>query len=202
MQKPTTSVMFVPATIRGCLTREVQEVEEKLQTETSWKCKLVEKPGILLLCMFQTRFDMSNGCPLGQLCKVCNNSGIDCANKGIVYKAWCKTCDALMGENTDATTVEDIYIGESFRVFRSRVIEHQINLLNIKKESFAVMHWMKRHPLDTTAPDIGFKKVSVHSDALSRQLKEALLIMEQGTMNKREEFSNNEVVRMESSTYT
>ena len=77
-----------------------------------------------------------------------------------------------------------------------------MNLINMKKESFAIMHWMKHHSLETTAPDFAFKKVSSHTYALSRQLKEVLLIMEQGTMNKREEFSNNEIVRMDSYTYT
>ena len=94
------------------------------------------------------------------------------------------------------------YIGETSRVLRSRVSEHMNNLTQIKKESFGVLHWMLHHPLSPVPPCIKFKRVSSHKDALSRQLKEALLILREGTLNKRDEFSNNEVVRMETTRYT
>ena len=81
-------------------------------------------------------------------------------------------------------------------------LAHMNNLTQIKKESFGVLHWMLHHPLSPVPPSIKFKRVSSHKDALSRQLKEALLILREGTLNKRDEFSNNEVVRMETTRYT
>ena len=90
--KPTTSVMFVPASLNGELTQKIQNSEELIQVETSWKCKVVEKPGMPLLNMFQKKFPMKDGCPLGMECSLCENTGLGCSSKGAVYRGWCNLC--------------------------------------------------------------------------------------------------------------
>jgi len=61
---------------------------------------------------------------------------------------------------------------------------------------------MTSHPTDTQPPIFDFKTVSKHTDAFGRQVKEAVLIRQMGTLNKRNEFAVNELVRMESKQYS
>ena len=47
-----------------------------------------------------------------------------------------------------------------------------------------------------------FKVSSKHRDSLSRQVCEALQIKDQGNLNRRNEFSINEIIKLESSRYS
>ena len=47
-----------------------------------------------------------------------------------------------------------------------------------------------------------FKDSSKHRDSLSCQVREALQIKDQGNLNRRNEFSINEIIKLESSRYS
>ena len=192
-RKPdTTTVMFVPKTTNGALMEQVQLVEDKLH-HMGWKTKLVEKPGTPLFTMFSKKFNMITGCARGDRCCVCDGDGKKCCVKGVVYRAKCLECkDDIIGT----------YIGETSRQFGTRVQEHIANVNNLKKESFIVDHWMTKHGSEPTPPVFKFEVISKHKDALSRQLNEALHIRNQGNLNKKQEFSFNELIRLQSSKYS
>ena len=74
------------------------------------------------------------------------------------------------------------------------------NLENLSKKSFQVNHWMQKHSNSLTPPEFKFKCISSYQDALSRQLSEALWILEEGGLNKKNEFNINELCRLENKT--
>ena len=192
MAPDTTTVMFVPKTLNGELLQRIQKVEDNL-SHMDWRTKLVEKPGIPLFTKFSKRFNMLQGCARGSSCYVCDGKGTKCCVKGVVYKAKCQGCQ---DDNTG------IYIGETSRQFGTRVSEHISNVCNWKKNSFIIDHWMQQHGSDPEPPVFKFEVISKHNDALSRQLGEALQIRKQGNLNRKQEFSINELIRVQSSKYT
>ena len=92
------------------------------------------------------------------------------------------------------------YMGETSRPLRDRVWEHMQNLRNGNPKSFIVSHWMESHEHTLEAPEFQWTVVDAYNDALRRQLAEGLHIMESGLLNKKFEFSNNLICRMEVST--
>ena len=153
---------------------------------------------------------MLEGCSLKD-CKVCKDDSIKCSRKGVVYKAECAVCDekirTLRKDNKlDQTMLEHLskgcYVGETSRVLRLRVQEHYENLGRWNQDSFMLEHWALNHGLDLTPPQFKFSVLSSHKDALSRQLMEAIIIKEQGKLNKKQEYSSNKIIRMETHKYS
>ena len=192
-----TTAIFVPKTPGGRLANLIQDCENKqLCLQTDWSPKVLEKPGIQLARLFVKKFEMLNGCWRGAKC-MCEGKGTNCTSKGVVYEAVCKTClDESLSQNTA------IYIGETARQIGTRAMEHVENASVFKLDSFILEHWMFNHATRTTPPVFKFKSVSKHNDALSRQVKEALLIKERGNLNRRNEYALNEIIKMESSRYS
>ena len=194
-----TTVMFVPKTQGGKLLNDLQVVEDSLGQP--WRTKLVEKPGSPLYLRFSKSFHMASGCQRGENCQMCENSGSKCTRKGVVYKASCQDCcEEKNSKNGHVGT--GVYIGETSRQVGRRIQEHFNNLSSMKRSSFIVQHWMECHSLQTSAPRFKFEIVSAHSDALSRQLSEALLIRTQGNLNRKSEFAYNEIIRMQTAKYS
>ena len=101
-----------------------------------------------------------------------------------------------------ASGVTSKYIGETARQVGERVSEHMQKVDLYNKDSFILQHWMDKHPLDTVQPDFEFSVLSTHRDSLSRQIREAILIGKEGTLNKKSEFGLNEIIRMVPADYT
>ena len=211
IEKDTTTTLFVPQSPGGQLLLDLEEMEKLLQEDNDirWRCKLVERPGIPIALKLLKKFPPIEGCPLGQKCKVCDNLGIKCANKGVVYSATCQLCTEDVNNDTKVGTVSShqtmkkgIYIGETARPLRSRAKEHMDAVENFKKESFIIEHWMIEHGLEPSAPTFKFKTLGVYKNAMTRQLSEAIQILDQGSCNRKSEFSNNELIRMESYQYS
>ena len=120
---------------------------------------------------------MEQGCPRGDKCILCDNSGVGCTARGVVYTATCTAC-------CDDATDKGIYVGETSRPVRERVIEHMSALKNWSIKSFQIAHWMMNHCDDATVPKFKFRVVSCFQDALRRQISEGLHIIEKGTLNK------------------
>ena len=113
-----------------------------------------------------------------------NSNNLDCAHVGD---------DIVDMERTD---IKCRYVGETSRHLRDRAIEHYENLRHWKKESFWVEHWLTQHGTETTPPDFKFEVVVKYNDPMRRQLAEALLILNKGDLNRRNEYNSNEVCRL------
>ena len=72
----------------------------------------------------------------------------------------------------------------------------------MEEKSFMLNHWMESHQTSAIPPSFSFRVISKHKDALSRQIKEAVLIKSRGNLNKKCEFASYEIVRLESKKYT
>ena len=189
-ENATTSTFFVPPTAGSRLYMEVMKREQLLRKETNWNVKILEAPGTPLLNRLSSTFPITQGCPRGESCSLCDGSGIKCSKKGIVYEASCSEC-----ELTAAT-----YVGESSRPFRERILEHVKNAAGWNSKSFILRHWMRQHGLQTTCPKFTSKIIASYSDPLRRQLCEALHILEKGTLNSKTEFNMNEICRLQCET--
>ena len=214
-----TTVMFVPSTPNGDLLRMLEELEGTLakQGEFSWGIKLVEKAGKPLSLLFLNRSPVELGCPLnsgasmdrntsdspGLQCRICDNDTIKCSPSNLVYEARCDDCTGMVGDKTSVlegkVNVSKVfkYIGESSRPFRMRAKEHWDKLEALKPESFMLSHWMLQHGTQMLPPNFSFKLVGKYGDCLSRQLSEALYIEEFGNLNRKSEYTNNHISRLE-----
>ena len=112
----------------------------------------------------------------------------------IVYRAKCCKCIDL---KTTGGEIIPIYIGETSRPVRMRVAEHWKNLDNRKEDSFMLQHWVEAHGTEMIPPDFTFEVIKQYRDAYSRQIAEALYIMNEGSLNNKTEFGINYVCRLE-----
>ena len=161
---------------------------------------------------FLTKAPMEDGCPIGTECVICDSKGTHCGSKSVVYIAKCDLCEEELTKIRDARDIiepelleyfsQGTYVGETSRTWRCRIREHEKKLFDMKPDSFIVEHWAQTHGTQAMPPTFSYSIVSQHSDALSRQIKEALLIKEQGKLNKKLEYSSNELIRTESYKYS
>ena len=191
--KKTTTVMFVPSSKGSRLLKGVKAVEEKISESSNWKVKIIEQPGTPLLLCLSHKFPMEEGCCRGEMCPLCENDGLKCAPKGIVYSAICVKCNS----NDQCDRRDFTYVGETSRPWRDRIKEHTENADNWKPKSFIIDHWMSQHPTDTVRPEFKFKILSAYPEALRRQLSEGLYILERGGLNRRNEFNQNNLCRLQ-----
>ena len=151
------------------------------------------------------------GCPLGVVCKICDNDAVKCSPKGLVYQAVCNLCKRDITEDTideemitEERVVEErnkqvpTYIGETARPFRMRSKEHLSKLKNLKTDTFILSHWMLDHGDSMVPTDFEFKRLISFKDSFSRQLAEALYIEKEGNLNRRLEYGYNHLYRLES----
>ena len=118
----------------------------------------------------------------------------------MVYEAKCTECDEPNECGKEKNKM--LYIGETARQVGTRVGEHLNNANLLKLNSFIVEHWMETHPLMTSLPKFVFKVRSKHQDPLTRQIREAVNIRHEGKLNRKNEFSINELIKLETSKYS
>ena len=92
---------------------------------------------------------------------------------------------------------ENIYIGESARTLRQRALEHWNKVKYWGMNSFILRHWMKHHGTSISPPNFTFKVIKTFKEPMSRQIVEALLILEKGTLNLKSEFGTNHLCRLQ-----
>ena len=194
----TTSTIFIPQSEGSNSFKNIVETERKVSQKVNWSVKVIEQPGIPLLHSFTSKFPIEKGCPRGDRCCLCENNGIGCTMKSVVYSAVCKLCCPEGGTVNENVKFNATYIGETSRPWRERIIEHKENASKWKPCSFILEHWMRVHSTDTQMPEFRFKIVESYKDPLRRQLSEALHILDTGGLNKRMEFNANFICRLES----
>ena len=96
-KKKITSVLFVPKTSGGKLVDLINEEQDAQEQEIDWRMLVLEKPGTPLVSRFIKKFPMVEGCERGLGCSICDNKGIKCTPKRIVYKAVCQKCINMGG---------------------------------------------------------------------------------------------------------
>ena len=70
-------------------------------------------------------------------------------------------------------------------------------LKNLDPKSFQLFHWFEKHNDARQCPEFKFRVKSQYKDALTRQISEAIFILNGGGLNRKCEFRINEVCRME-----
>ena len=91
-----------------------------------------------------------------------------------------------------------VYVGETARTLRQRATEHLNCCKRWGKKSFIIRHWMLEHGSDTVPPQFSFSIVKTFKEPLSRQIMEAIMILNTGTLNLKNEFGANHICRLES----
>ena len=90
------------------------------------------------------------------------------------------------------------YVGESARTLRQRAMEHYSKARQWNVNSFILRHWMECHGTSPTAPSFEFKTIKSFNEPLGRQILEALMIVNIGTLNQKSEFGTNHLCRLQS----
>ena len=75
------------------------------------------------------------------------------------------------------------------------------SLCNLNPKSFQLNHWFEQHKDDLEPPVFKFKILGQYKDALTRQITEAVHILDAGSLNKKNEFRINELCRLESKKF-
>ena len=91
-EKEIVSAMFVPGSTNLLLLQKIVEAEEAMAPDMQWKVKIVEQSGFPLGMYFAPKFPLLAGCPRGEGCNICGNTGVKCNKKGVIYKASCQWC--------------------------------------------------------------------------------------------------------------
>ena len=224
-----TTTFFVPPSVGSWLFKMIREKESMLCDQFGWSVKILEAPGVPLLMKFMTKFPISNGCPRGMNCTLCDNSGIKCSIKGVIYRAVCSECQlkveldsnetggidyspmgggGMQGTPSQPPSIADnqyrvpTYVGETSRPWRERILEHVDGMDKVSPTSVFVQHWMEAHPTRSSCPAFKFEIIESYGDPLRRQICEALYIRLEGTLNRKTEFNTNELCRFEAPEMT
>ena len=64
-----------------------------------------------------------------------------------------------------------------------------------------IQHWAECHGVETVCPEFKFKVATTFKDPLRRQIYEAVLIMEKGSLNRKHEFNLNELCSLVSNKH-
>ena len=193
----TIAVMFVPYTIGGSLARRLREEEEKLEKQTGYRIKIVERAGSKLVDLLHRANPWKGkdceraGC---LLCltkmKTGKDMDQDCTQRCLVYESWCMTCEdkeikRIEDDEEDEKTknekirniVKYVYIGETSRSIYERGLEHMNDKENLKKDSHMIKHYFDKHEGEELEKmEFGIKIVKNTKTAFDRQILESVLI--------------------------
>ena len=87
-------------------------------------------------------------------------------------------------------------------MLRCRTQEHIEAMGRFSRESFIIEHCQDKHGMSTEPPKFRFRAIKSFKDCLSRQLCEALTITEKGRLNRKHEYINNELIKLEVNQYS
>ena len=180
------TVLFVPQTPGGELSKRLQRAEEKISKLTGEKIRMVERAGRTVKQLLHRSNHWSGGVCGRDKCLPClNGEGKqDCRDKNIVYDIICSNCEAK-----DQQTV---YTGMTSRTAYERGKEHVTKLIACAQDSALYKHTEEFH----LGEEVYFKMKTIkkHFSALDRTLHEAVRIRRQSmnpsimSLNSRGEF--------------
>ena len=165
------TVLFVPQTPGGELSKRLQRAEEKISKLTGEKVRMVEKAGRTVRQMLHKSNHWSGGVCGRDKCLPCHSGDgtQDCRDKNIVYDIVCSNCEA----NKQTT----VYTGMTSRTAFERGREHLNKLSACAQDSAFYKHTEDFH----LGVEVKFKMKTVqkHFSALNRTLHEAVRIRKQ-----------------------
>ena len=193
------SVLFVPPTPGGALSKELRKREEELNKNNKERIKIVEKGGIKLKDMLIKKDPFKKSKCLEKSCPMCSNSEvlepspeevkISCNTNNIGYRWLCITCQER--------NITKVYEGETARSARVRGTEHIKALKSKNKGSVLYKHQLKEHVNED--PKFKMEISNKFKDALSRQANEAVRINSRSNselLNSKCEFNHPPVARI------
>ena len=195
------TVMFVQWTAKGRLIARMKEEEERLAQMTNFKVKYQEQGGTPLWMMFSTK--LGEGLDCGRdgcyTCKQDDEGKVDCFASSVVYQSTCQLChpssEGKPSRGMDKG--EGTYTGETSRSVFERVGEHYGDVKSLEKDSHIVKHWFTTHHALDEAPSFKFKILGRYNDCMTRQLKEAVILMNKpNSLNSKGEFGRCEIPRL------
>ena len=93
-----------------------------------------------------------------------------------------------MREEKGETVVVSKYIVESSRSLAERTKEYVCGLKKGEETNFLLRHWALVHLQREEPPEIHFRVIKVHKDAMTRAIREAVKIENEGNMNAKNEW--------------
>ena len=138
--------MFVPYTPYSELAKKLREAEEKLESLTGYRLKVVERAGAKLEDLLHTNNPWRGKDCGRELCMLCYTKEKTgklkkqyCKKRSLVYKIWCLECQEIYGEREEKEEIlKKIkihkYIGETSRSVYERTLEHQMAYQTIRPE--------------------------------------------------------------------
>ena len=117
----------------------------------------------------------------------------DCTKRSIVYETWCRTCEKaeekkILEEHEDEEKQKEEMkkirlqknIGESSRSSYERGLEHQRDLMEMKKDSHMLKHYFNMHEGEEVEQmEFGMRIIKTHRTAFNRQISESVEIQSQ-----------------------
>ena len=195
------SVIFVPSTRGGILTRKLREREDELARLTRFSIKFQEAGGTQMLRMFST--NLGGGLHCGRKpCPPCDSSEEsnrgDCRARNLVYESSCTLCNPSIRQEDTQVGRKGVYIGETSRSIHERSKEHQKDASDFSVKSHQVKHWMNTHPEENIQPPFRIRMIKRYRDCLSRQIGEALRIYysKDQLLNSKNEYVQNCISRV------
>ena len=125
---------------------------------------------------------------------------MDCFANSVVYQYSCDLCHLPGRDKESAKSMdngEGTYTGETSRSLYERVKEHYGAMESLRKDSHMVKHWFNTHPTLDKAPPFRFKIIGQYKDCLTRQLKEAVILVKKpNSLNSKGEFGGGSIPRL------
>ena len=187
------TVLFVPPTPGGVLTKELKKREQELNKNNSDRIKIIEKGGVKIESFLTKKNPFKKENCSVKLCPLCSNKNkevkILCNTNNVGYRWVCNTC-----KNKNKTTV---YEGESSRSARLRGKEHLMSYKNKKQDSVLYKHKILEHEEEEV--EFEMEITGVFQDALSRQADEAVRIQSRKSselMNSKSQFNHPPIARI------
>ena len=199
------SVMFIPFTVGGELSRRLKAAESELAKQTGVKIKIVEKVGTKLVDLLHQSDPWQGADCERNNCLVCRTKvetekgeKQDCTVRNIVYETWCLSCEKAEKERLEKIMEEEEkthdnamdskekkvrnitlykYIGESARSGYERGLEHLRDYTELKKESHMLKHYLDKHEKeDMENVKFGMRIIKKARSAFERQVSESVQI--------------------------
>ena len=201
----TVTVLFVDQTVGGVLARRLQIAEDRLSKVTGYRVRITETSGS------QLRRILPNTNPWQGMdcqrtgCYTCNQGGEkleNCKKRNILYESSCTLCNpeetAKASRSKRLSDCQGVYVGETGRSLHERAGEHWRDAQGKQEDSHIIKHWLTDHSDLGTPPKFRMKVVGSFTDALSRQLSEAVRIDLRGggVLNSKTEYSRCRVPRL------
>ena len=162
------SLIFVPKTVDGELSKRLRESDRKISDITGDRCKVVECLGTKLKELLHKSNPWQNIKCGREKCLVCNcpiDKKFNCSVRSVTYKTFCLKCEEErkmkqggLEENdskNDATDVMKFYYGESSKTAFERGILHERDYVNKQDDSHMYKHFTEAHG-DSDMNDVKF----------------------------------------------